>query len=78
MEEPGGDGGHVHLEVDEEAGHLQGVGEIGLAGGPLLALMGALGEPVGALEQIQVSGRLVLGDLLDERLQLGQPYPSPG
>jgi hypothetical protein len=25
VEEAGGDGGHVHLEVDEEAGDLQGV-----------------------------------------------------
>jgi hypothetical protein len=36
VEEAGGHRGHVHLEVDEEAGDLEGVGEVRLAGSPLL------------------------------------------
>ena len=66
------------LKFDEEAGDLEGVGEVGLAGGALLALVGALGEAVGALQEIQVGARLVLRNLLDQRLELGQPSPSPG
>jgi hypothetical protein len=78
VEEAGGDRGHVHLEVDEEARDLQGMGEIGLAGGPLLPLMRVLRESVGALDEAQVSVRLVLGDLVDQRLELGQPAPLLG
>ena len=78
VQEPGRHRGHVHLEVDEEAGDLEGVGEVRLAGGALLALVGALRESVGALQQVQVGARLVLRDLLDQRLELGQPFASRG
>ena len=71
VQEAGRHRGDVHLEADEEAGDLEGVGEVRLAGGALLALVGALREPVGALEQVQVGARLVLRDLLDQGLRAG-------
>ena len=39
VEEPGRHRGHVHLEVHEQAGDLERMGEVGLAGGALLALV---------------------------------------
>ena len=49
VEQAGRHRGDVHLEVDEEVGDLEGVGEVRLAGGALLTLVGDLREPVGAL-----------------------------
>ena len=71
MQEPGRHRGDVHLEADQEVGDLQGVGEVGLAGGALLTLVRDLREPVGALEQVQVGARLVLRYLLDQGRKLG-------
>ena len=68
MEEAGSDGGNVHLEVHEEAGDFERVGQVGLAGGALLALVTHLGEAVGAAHQIQIGTRLVLWNLLNQRL----------
>ena len=77
VQEPRRHRGHVHLEVHEEAGDLERVGQVGLAGGALLALVGLLGEAVGAGQQVEIGARLVLRDLLDQGLELGQPSP-PG
>ena len=71
VQEAGCHRGDVHLESDEEAGDLEGVREVRLAGGALLTLVGDLRESVGALEQGQVGPRLILRDLLDERGKLG-------
>ena len=76
VQEAGGHRGDVHLEVDEEAGHFEGMGQVRLAGGALLALVGALGVAVGALQHDQVRARLVLRDLVDQGLELGQPVSS--
>ena len=70
--------GDVHPEVDEEAGHLQGMGEIRLAGRALLALVGTLGVAVGALDHSQVRARLVFRNLVDQCRELGQPVPPLG
>jgi hypothetical protein len=48
VQEPRRHRDHVHLEVHEQAGHLERMREIGLAGGALLTLVGLLREPVGA------------------------------
>ena len=71
VEEAGRHRGDVHLEVDEEVGDLERVREIRLAGGPLLALVGDLREPIGAVEHIQVGARLVLRNCLYQGLELG-------
>ena len=68
VQEAGDDRGDVHLEVHEEAGDFQGVGEVGLARRALLALVALLGEAVGAVHQVQVGTRLVLRNLLNQRL----------
>jgi hypothetical protein len=47
------------------------VGEIGVAGGPLLRAVHAHGVDIGAVQQRLVSGRVVRLDLLDE-LELTQ------
>jgi hypothetical protein len=77
VEEPRGHRRHVHLEVDEEAGDFEGMRQIGLAGGALLAVVGLLGEAVGALDEAQISRGLILRDLVDERLELRQPVRLP-
>src|SRR5262249_32227213 len=75
VEEAGGDGGEIHLEVHEEAGDLEGVRDVRLAGRPLLTLVRALGELVGALEQREIGARLILRDVLDQLLELGPRAP---
>jgi hypothetical protein len=77
VEQAGGDGDHVHLEVHEEAGDLQRVGQVRLPGGALLTLVGGLGKSIGAVQDVQVSAWLVLGNLLQERLYLGHRASNP-
>ena len=72
VEEAGGHRGDVHLEVDEKVGDFEGVRQVGLAGGALLALVRGLRESVGPRHQVQVGARLILGNLLDQRLELSQ------
>ena len=67
VQEPGGHRGDVHLEVDQEVGDLQRMAEIWLAGGPLLTLMRGGRESVSAREDVEISPRLVLRNLLDQR-----------
>ena len=71
MQEAGRHGGDVHLEIDEEVGDFERVGEVRLAGGALLTLVRRLREPVGALQHVQVGARLVLWNRLDQGLELG-------
>jgi len=68
VQEPGRHGRDVHLEIHEEGGDFEGVGEVRLAGGALLTAVRTLREPVGALQHRQVRARLILRDLLDQRL----------
>jgi len=68
VQEAGRHRGDVHLERDEEAGHFEGVRQVRLAGGALLTAVRTLREPVGALQHRQVRARLILRDLLDQRL----------
>ena len=70
MQEAGGHGDDVHLEVDQEVGDLQWMAQIGLAGGSLLALMGGGREPIRAREDIEISAWLIFWNFLDQRLEL--------
>ena len=71
MEETGGHRGDVHLEIDEEVGDLERVGQVRLARGALLTLVRRLREAVRALQDGQVRARLVLRDRLYQGLELG-------
>jgi hypothetical protein len=42
--------------------------QIRLAGGALLGLVGGSRESIGALENVEISARLILRNLLDQRL----------
>src|SRR5882724_4602470 len=68
VEQAGGHGGDVHLEVDEEVGDLEGMAEVRLAGGALLPLVRGGRKPIGASEDVEISARLVFRNLLDQRL----------
>ena len=68
VEEAGRDRGHVHLEVDEEAGYLKRVGNVRLAGGSLLAPVRTFREPVCPLQDLQVCAWLILRYFVDQRL----------
>src|SRR5439155_5435770 len=78
VEEAGGDGRDVHLEVDEEVGDREGVAQVRLAGGALLTLVRGLREAVSARQYIKISAWLILGNLLAQRLELGQGLDTPG
>ena len=69
VEEPGRDGGGVHLELGEEAGDLERVDVVGLAGDPALAPVDLRGELVGAPDDVDIPARLVAGNLGQEVAQ---------
>ena len=60
------DGRGVETVVGEDARHLDGVGEIGIAGRPLLRAVHAHGVDIGAVQQRLVGGRVVGPDLVDQ------------
>ena len=57
VQQGGDDGRGVQPVVGEDAGHLDRVGEIGVAGGARLRAVHAHGVDVGAVEQGLVGGR---------------------
>ncbi len=61
-----GDGRVVELELGENRGDLQRVGEVRVAGGPHLLTMRPHGIDIGAVEQVFVGGGIVLLDLVDQ------------
>ena len=61
-----GDGRVVELELGEDRGDLERVGEIRIAGGALLLAMRPHGIDIGAVEQILVGGGIVLLDPVDQ------------
>ena len=54
-----GDGGVVELQLGEDGGDFQRVGEIGIARGALLVAMRLHGIDIGAVEQILVRVRVI-------------------
>ena len=63
---PGGDRDLVHAHVDQDAGHLERVDQVGLAGEALLTLVDLGGEDVGALQELQVAAGVVLEDAVGD------------
>ena len=61
-----GDGRVVELELGEDRGDLQRVGEIGIARRALLLAMRAHGIDIGAVEQVFVGAGIVLLDPVDQ------------
>ena len=61
-----GDGGVVELEIGEDRGDLQRMGEIRIAGSALLLAMRAHGVDVGAVEQVLVGRGIILLDPVDQ------------
>ena len=62
VQQPGRDRHLVHAHLDQDARHLDRVDQVGLAGEPLLALVDLGREDVGAFEQGEVAGGIVLED----------------
>ena len=54
VEQARGDGHVVHLQVDEDPRHLQGVDEVGLPREPLLALVDLGREHVGPPQNLEI------------------------
>ena len=61
-----GDGCVVELELGEDRGDLQRVGEVGVAGGPHLLAMRPHGIDIGAVEQVFVGGGIVVLHPVDQ------------
>ena len=68
VEDGGGDRRGVHLHVGQDAGDGEGMLDIGLARGALLAFVGGIREFVHATKPGGIQGRVVRPDLLDEIL----------
>jgi hypothetical protein len=62
MQECRHDRGVIELELGEDGGHFEGVGEVGIAGGALLVPVRLHGVDVGAIEQRLVRAGVVLQD----------------
>ncbi len=82
VQERHGDGGVVELEVGQDAGDFEGMGEIGIAIGALLRAMLLHGVDVGLVEQVLVGVRIVARDPLDQLVLAHhgaeiRPFPAP-
>ena len=69
VEQAGGDGHHVQPHVGQQAGHFEGVDQVGLAGVADLALVLQGREDVRPPQQLDVGVRGVGADLVDEILE---------
>ena len=67
------DGLGVQTIVGEDAGHLDGVGKVGIAGRPLLGPVGPHRVDVGPVQQRLIGGGVVRADLFDQ-LELAQHF----
>ena len=61
-----GDRRVVHLELGQDRGDLERMGEIGVAGGALLRAVRLHGEHIGAVQQVFVGARIVAADTLHQ------------
>src|SRR4030095_3050211 len=66
------DGGAVQLHLGQDVGDLEGMAEIGVAGGPLLRAVGLHRENIGAIEGVLIRAGVVGLDGLNE-LELAAP-----
>ena len=67
VQKRGRDGGRVELEVGEDAGDFERMGEIGIARGALLRAMRLHGEDIGLVEEGFVGAGIIGAHPLDER-----------
>ena len=66
VEEAGSDGGGVHLELGEDQADFEGMDDVGLAGGALLAFVLLQGEGPGLADDFEVVAGAIVVDLLEE------------
>ena len=69
MQQPGDDARHVELQLGDDAGDLERMGEVGLAGQPPLAAVHLGRELVGPADRAGIGGRIVGLDAVDEILE---------
>ena len=74
MEECGADGVNVEVEVGEEEGGLEGVGDIGFAGPPHLSIVALFGEVVGPPDGFDGVFGEITGDPVNEDIGVGRGY----
>ena len=68
VQQPGGQGGVVHLQAGEDVGDGEGVGDVRFAGAPLLVLVLLGGVGVGVAQQAGVGVRVVRLRLCNQRV----------
>ena len=66
VQQRGDDGGDIELELGEDGGDFQGMGEIGIARGAELLAMGGHGIDIGLVEQRLVGAGVIGLDPLDQ------------
>jgi hypothetical protein len=66
VQEAGGDGGGVHLELGEDEGDLEGMNGVGLARGALLAFVLLEAEEPGLADDFEVVAGAVLVDFVEQ------------
>ena len=65
MEQTGGDGGNIHLQLGQDVGDFHRVDEIGFAGKTHLSLMDLGTEDIGLADDVQVCLGVVREDLFE-------------
>jgi hypothetical protein len=63
MEEAGGKGGFVHLELGQDFCHFERMREIGFSGSPLLTLVNLGGENIASTQKVQIRAGMVFLNL---------------
>ena len=75
VQQAGGDGGGVHLELGEDLRDFQWMADVGLAGGAALAFVLLDGKRPGRADEVEVVGGAIgfdgLDQMLESRLQIG-------
>ena len=71
VQQAGGDGGGVHLELGEDLADFERVDDVGLAGGALLAFVLLHAEGPGAADEVEVVVGAVVVDGGEQVLEAG-------
>ena len=71
VEDRGDDGVDIEMEVGEQPGHGEGMGDVGRAGVAGLAGVGGAGERIGLADRLKVRVPVVAGDASDQRAEGG-------
>ena len=64
VQQPGGDGDRIEIHIGQDAGNLQGMRKIGLAGQPHLSVMHPGTENIGPVDDVQVGFGVAVGGLV--------------